>query len=239
MFFVLPHALWKIIKRAICKLIIPFNGGGFTYESLVCAGHMYNLKPALKDIWCFVISLLAVRSPLITSSLNYSQLPSINLRRTKLISKHRDCAAVDFWRGSYNETGELLPPKNLTSSAVYNLLVVDVYLVDSIEHSNSKISKYLCDSGFVSLSSPLSIIISNLFCAKNVPFYLTFHHFSLLNNSLATCRRMRHQQHITVDNVKPRFFCGLTLSTLLYLSLSLSLKNYSTCIAFARLNQIS
>ena len=213
MFFVLPIGLWKIVKSAISKLIIPFNSGGFTYESLVCASHMFNMKPSLKDVWCFVISLLAVRSPLISPTNNYFNLPSINLTFTKLISRHRNAAAVDFWRSSHSEDGTLLPPKSLSSSSVYNILVGDVYLDDSVIHGNEKISRYLLTSGFTPTSPPLSSITPNLISVKNVPFYFLFHHFSILNNSLPTSRRLRHQQHVSADNVKQCFFCGLEYTT--------------------------
>ena len=66
LFFVLPTPLWRVIKNAISKLIIPFNGSAFTYESLVCSNIFYKIKPPLKDVWAFNISLLASRSPFIS-----------------------------------------------------------------------------------------------------------------------------------------------------------------------------
>jgi hypothetical protein len=63
LFFVLPAEIWSTIKGAIAKLVTPFNGGAYTYESLICAKALFGMKPALKDVWAFNISLLAVRSP--------------------------------------------------------------------------------------------------------------------------------------------------------------------------------
>ena len=65
LYFVLPHKIYVDIKNAIAKCIIPFNGGAYTYETLICANLVYGLKPALKDIWCFTTSLLAVRPRLL------------------------------------------------------------------------------------------------------------------------------------------------------------------------------
>jgi len=101
LFFVLPTGIWKTIKNAISKAIIPFNGGGFSYSSVVCAKSLFNINNALKDVWAFVVSLLAVRSPFISSSSNYFDLPFVNLTFTKLISRHRDAAAIDFWRSRH------------------------------------------------------------------------------------------------------------------------------------------
>ena len=99
LFFVLPTGIWRKIRLEIAKLVIPFNGSGFTYESLVCADVVYNIKPALKDVWAFNISLLASRSCFISSAIRYHDLPRIDIRYSKLISCHRNAAAVDFWRG--------------------------------------------------------------------------------------------------------------------------------------------
>jgi hypothetical protein len=48
LFFVMPPEMWLIVKRAISQLIIPFNGGAFTYGSLICGGHIFGLKTPLK-----------------------------------------------------------------------------------------------------------------------------------------------------------------------------------------------
>src|SRR5688572_11472322 len=61
LFFTLPTPLWRIIKRAISKLVIPFNGSAYKYEALVCSHILYKLNPPLKDVWAFNISLLASR----------------------------------------------------------------------------------------------------------------------------------------------------------------------------------
>jgi hypothetical protein len=42
LFYVLPSSLWKIIRHAIVRLIIPFNGSAFSYESLVCSKILFK-----------------------------------------------------------------------------------------------------------------------------------------------------------------------------------------------------
>ena len=126
LYFVLPTLLWKTIKNAISKLIIPFNGGAFTYNSLICSNAVFGLKPTLKDVWAFTSSLLAARSPLISTNTNYNLLPSINLTFTKLITRHRDAAAVDFWRGRHMPDGTLLPLSSPSSSCIYKAILFDL-----------------------------------------------------------------------------------------------------------------
>lgn len=114
LFFIFPTELWKKIKNLISRSVIPFNGGAFSYSSLVCAKKIFFLKTTLKDIWAFNISLLAVRSPLFSqTSNNYHQLPTINTRFNMHISDHRDAAAVDFWRSRHLPDGTLVPPPPL------------------------------------------------------------------------------------------------------------------------------
>ena len=79
LFFVLPTDTWKVIKGHISKAVIPYNGGAYTYESLVCRGVLYGVKPSLRDPWAFVISLLAVRSPLALSTANYGTFQTLGL----------------------------------------------------------------------------------------------------------------------------------------------------------------
>ena len=65
LFFILPPELWSVVKEAIRK-VFPFNGGAYTHTSLVCAKQLFRVRPALKDVWAFNTSLLAVRSPFFT-----------------------------------------------------------------------------------------------------------------------------------------------------------------------------
>jgi hypothetical protein len=89
LFFILPTDLWKKIKSAISRTIIPFNGGAFTYSSLVCAKKIFSVKPSLKDVWAFNISLLAVRSKFFSPTINYHQLPTIKVKHNMHITDHR------------------------------------------------------------------------------------------------------------------------------------------------------
>ena len=139
LFFILPTDLWKPFTNLVRK-IFPFNGGAFSYSSLVCANKIFSVKPGLKDVWAFNVSLLAVRSPLFTSlSTNYNDLPSINLKYNLFIKDHRDAAAVDFWRSRHLPDGTLVPPSPPTSSEVYKILVNDVYLEEAVNHCSKKI----------------------------------------------------------------------------------------------------
>jgi len=80
LFFVLPTDIWKQIKAAILKFF-PFNGTAYPYGALVCGKQIFSIKPALKDVWAFNVSLLAVRSDFFFNvSANYHTLPHVNLR---------------------------------------------------------------------------------------------------------------------------------------------------------------
>ena len=111
LFFVLPPALWRRIRSLIHRFF-PFNGGAYFIDDLVCAKQLYGLKPPLKDVWAFNISLLAVRSERfsLNCTLNYNDLPKIDIVHNMFIKDHRDCAAVDFWMFSHEEDGTLVPP---------------------------------------------------------------------------------------------------------------------------------
>ena len=99
LFFLLPMEYYKQLVTAIRRLVIPYNGTGFTYSSLVCSNSLWHVRPALKDLWAFNLSLLAVRSPIIHSTANFNSLPLILVNQTKFISDHRDVAAIDFGMG--------------------------------------------------------------------------------------------------------------------------------------------
>ncbi len=214
LFFVLPTTLWNIIRRAISKAIIPFNGGAFSYYSLVCAKELFSLRVALKDVWAFGLSLLAVRSPLFSTSSNYFDLPRINLRSTKRISLHRDAAAVDFWRGHHNEEGSLLHLPKPVSSAIYKIIIHDVFYDEALSHCDIKLRRYFLASP---PSTPImSIIASNMATVSSAPSYFLFHHFSLINNALPFSRRLRHQNHIAVSDVAACFFCQKGHDSLLH-----------------------
>src|SRR3954470_19127031 len=103
------------LVSALRLLVIPFNGAGLTYGSLVCADSLWHVRPALKDPWAFNLSLLAIRSPLIHSTANFKWLPLVQAENSRLISWHRDPAAVDFWNGRHLPDGTLTPLSSLSS----------------------------------------------------------------------------------------------------------------------------
>ena len=60
----------------------------------------------------------------------YCSLPRINLRSTKLISRHRDAAAIDFWRGRHDPEGKLIPLNVIKSYDVCKVIIRDtIWLV--------------------------------------------------------------------------------------------------------------
>ena len=126
LFFLFSVPLWAKIRGMINRFF-PFNGGAYTTDSLVCAKSLFGIKPPLKDVWAFNISLLAVRSKRFfhDCALSYNELPYISVVGNMFINDHRDCAAVDFWKFRHLPDGQLVPP---SSSEVYKILVENVYL---------------------------------------------------------------------------------------------------------------
>ena len=229
LFFILPTGIWRKIKYAISKLIVPLGGSGCTYESLVCADIIYNIKPALKDVWAFNISLLASRSPFISSSFRYHDLPRVNVRFSKLINLHRDAAAVDFWRSRHLEDGTLLPLPKCSSSSIYKVITRDVFLDKVLDHNSDKICRLLSSSASLPSSvSPLDILysISDNLLLSSAPPYLCMHQFMILQNALPTSRRLRHISSTSISNVNKCNFCGLGEDSIIHI--------YTSCVVVNR-----
>ena len=208
LFYVFPTALWRRLRCALAKFIISFNGTAFTYEALVCGNLSFKINPALKDVWAFGISLLAVRSNYIFADVPYLSLPKINLRSTKIISRHRDAAAVDFWRGYHNPDGSLIPLNVVKSTDIYKIIIRDVYYEDVLLHYGSKYQLFMGVSPHSSLS-PASLFqaISDNLRASRVPPFLSLFFFKFINNALPSSRRCRHIHHISIQDVARCFFC--------------------------------
>src|SRR3954471_20888252 len=134
LFFLLPKEFYTQLVTAIRHLVIPFNGSGLTYGSLVCASSLWHVRPALKDLWAFNVSLLAVRSPLIRTTANFNNLPLVRIRYTRLISKYRDAAAVNFWNGRHLPDGTLTPLPNVSSTSIYKAIVFDNFHETAFAH---------------------------------------------------------------------------------------------------------
>jgi ribonuclease HI/exonuclease III len=222
LFFALPTSIWRKIKYAISKLVIPFNGSAFTYESIVCADILFNIRPALKDVWAFNISLLAVRSPLIHSISNYNDFRKPDIKSSKLIRRHRDAAAYDVWRSRHLEDGTLLPFPDAKSAKIYKIVIQDVYVENVEQHYSNKFHKLISSASNISLS-PTDVFrsISDNMCSFSAPSFLLFHHFYLINNSLPTSRRLRHISNTQIDLVSKCFYCGLGQDSLVHI--------YSAC----------
>ena len=224
LFFIIPSATWKTFRRTVSIAVTPFHGGAYKYVTLVCLEQLYGIKPALRDVWAAGTSLLAVRSDFIHSTLNYRDLPSIDVKFSKHISKHRDAAAIDYWRGRHLEDGTLIPIGTPKSTAVYRSIVADVFLEEATNHDRKKVFASLTShQPFTDSEDALfDAIVSNITNAKGVPPFVRFHQFTLIHNALATSRRMRHQNKLSLDQVPPCFFCGTEQDSLTHI--------YSSCV---------
>lgn len=216
LFFILPKEFYSTLKELIRKTVTPFNGGAYSYDSLVSLQLLFSIRP-LKDLWAFNVSLLASRSPLISTSTNYHLLPAISLRSSKFIQEHRDASAVDFWRDRHLDDGTLLPLSNSSSTAIYQALITDNFLPLATQHLNNKISSFIFKNS--PLSPPLTNCIEPISASlvSSLPTSFLFHHFSLINNALATSRRMRHQNHLPLASVPTCFFCGTSQDSISHL----------------------
>lgn len=224
LFFVLPPEYWTTIKAAIAKLVTPFNGGAYSYETLVCSHSLFSLNPALKDVWAYNVSLLAVRSPFISADCNYNDLPAIKLKLTRRICLHRDAAAIDFWRGRHLADGTLTPLPSRSSTLVYQSIIEDVYFEEASQHCANKLTNFLTRYQRAPSLLPddlISNVSSNLALAKKLPQRILFHHFSLIQNALPTARRLRHQNKLSSDQVSSCHYCGEDQDSLTHL--------YSSC----------
>ncbi len=219
LFFVIPKEYYVSIKSLVSKLVTPFNGGAYTYSSLLCLNFMFSIRPALKDLWAFNVSLLAARSPFIASTAKYNTLPAISIVRSKFIRDHRDASAIDFWAGRHLDDNTLTPLPKCSSTSVYQALVEDTYLHQEVEHCGEKIAKFILSKFPDSPALPPFFIESVSkalsYAARTSPPSLLFHHFSLINNALATSRRMRHQKGLAACLFFLQSFRGFSFSYLL------------------------
>ena len=81
--------------------------------------------------------------------------------------------------------------------------------------------------------SPLDLFSSvsnNLASVSHAPQRFFIFQMSLLNNALATSRRMRHQNRLQVSQVEPCFFCGLGQDSIVHI--------FSHCPFSARLGAL-
>lgn len=157
---------------------------------LICASALFKIRP-LKDVWAQNVALLAARSPLITATCKYSELPDHHklMKTSKLIRIHRDAAAI-LWRGAHsteNDSLNVIP--NPTSSNLYHKLVADVYLDETFDH----LSNRLTDNAMRHLTPLPSAnnIINNIKLARPFPQRIFYHHMLLCLNALPTAARTR------------------------------------------------
>ena len=207
----MPKEYLDSIRKLIHKLIVPFNGGAYTYESLVCWTKLFSIKPSLKDLWAYNAALLAARSPILHSRLNYWKLPKLEVVISKSISNHRDAAAVDFWRGRHAFDGTLIPLSDFSSPFLYNSLVEDEYLDTAMNHTGNKISKFLARKSLFAATDAEGCMLAlahNMALARKVPRPYTVYHFTLVNNAVATERRKRHQFGVERQRVAFCSYCG-------------------------------
>ena len=212
LFFVMPKEYLEGIRNLIRKLVIPFNGGAYTYDSLVCWSKLFSIKPSLKDPWAYNAALLASRSPLMQANVNYWKLPDLDVVYSKSIIDHRNAAAVDFWRGKHSDDGTLARISDFSSPAIYNSLIEDEYLVSTSQHIGEKVRSFILKKSSTTapdLEDCISILAHNMAVAKRVPRSLLVFHFTLINNAVATARRKRHQDDSKIADVAKCSFCDL------------------------------
>ena len=164
---------------------------------------MFSIRPPLKDLWAFNLSLLASRSNAISATCNYYDIQDVSVRHSRFIKEHRDAAAIDFWRGRHLEDGTLTPLQQSTSPLIYQALVDDEFLPLAEVHCAEKVGKFL-SSNFVSFTPPSDCLVDiskNLsFASRSTPAYFLFFPFSPINN-VATSRHMRHQNKLSLSLV--------------------------------------
>ena len=163
----------------------PLQRHGVPYKSLVCAKEVFGIRPALKDVWAFIVSLLAVRSEVFSNtSANYYSLVRPKLGHNMFISQHRDAAAFDFWGFRMLPDGTLVPPSPCTSSEVYKIIIAGVYREEAFSHSGDRLYNFVEENVGFSQShiapAPTGLgliegIASNLQKVSHAPQKLPFH----------------------------------------------------------------
>ena len=197
LFFVLPTELWTKIKEAIRLAVTPFNGGAYPYEALVCGGLQLGLKPALKDVWAFGLSLLAVRSP--QFPMNGVTPRFVDIRSSMSIVQHRNSAAYDLWCYLPDQRKSTSP----SSAKVYTIFVDGYFSPIAAAKWNLKLSAHL------GAPNTFPTISSNCLLGRTIPSYLRAFFFSFLSNALPTARRRRHAMGLTKAQVDKCIYCGV------------------------------
>ena len=137
---------------------------------------------------------------------NSAQLVRPDLTDCMFIHVHRDAAAYDFWRFHQLPDGSLVSPSPATSSRVYKIIVDGFFLEDAVRKVGSKISNFLtkndpsCPLPLPSVAL-LATVADNLASVSFARPDLLSHQMALVNNALASERRMRHQNKLRVDQV--------------------------------------
>ena len=204
-FYSLPHDICSMMKEKIRLAITPFNGGAFSYSSLLFSPKLVGLSQVLKDLWAFNTGLLASRSKLIhLQQGRYMDLESFTLYSTsptqdnRLIESHRDAAAIDAFAFSRTLTpslndSQLRPFKNTNSSFLTSVLTLGHHGDAHVSHLLTALARRLNIVPSSPLASKaLNLLLDNLkLCGGNLPSPVASHQLFLHNNALLTSRRVK------------------------------------------------
>ena len=208
-FYALPMETYDKIKEIIRIAITPLNGGAFPYTSLIFPTEQMGLKNVLKDLWAFNTSLLATRSVYIRAEGRYWDLPyapqlisRAGRDDEKLIFRHRDAAAIDFWsfwrtKPADDQSSMLLslPQKTPVKSVVISRILIQGRY-DTVLTSNqlAQVGRRLSlDPAIVPemTDEALKIIKLNLKAICKLPSHIAQHMMQRYTNSLTTSRRLK------------------------------------------------
>ena len=208
-FYALPMEAYDKLKEVIRTALTPLNGGAFPYTSLIFPTEQLGLKNVLKDLWAFNTSLLATRSVYILAKDRYWDLPYApqllsrdGRNDEKLIYRHRDAAAIDFWsfcRTTPDDDHDslllsLAPKTLLNSSAISRLLIQGKYATTLLSNQMTQVGRRLSlDPMLVpeATGEALKTIKYNLKAIVKLPSHIAQHMMQRYTNSLSTSRRLK------------------------------------------------
>jgi hypothetical protein len=104
----------------------------------------------------------------------------------------------------------LVPLATLTSPAIYQAVIEDVFLQKAISHCGTKLVSFL-ETNLPATPPPPPDCIESVskalsIASRSCPPSFLFHHLSLTSNALATSRRMRHQNKVSITEVSLLWF---------------------------------
>ena len=223
-FYSLPPSLYFLIKEKIRKQLTHFNGGAFSYTSLLFQTDNFGLKTTLKDLWAFNTALLASRSALIkTQHTPYMSLQAHKILNTdgdeRSVKYHRDTAATDVFEYSRTLTATLTDSETIplprTDSPYLTQLLTKGFWGDTHQnHIHTLLERRLhLPTGSEALLEAARLSAVNRRALSNkLPSHLALHLMYLLTNALVTSHRMKDSPKTPPNHSNPFrrcFICDL------------------------------